>query len=214
MKKVFAIILMVSLVFGMAFAAKSSGLKVGAQAGYGAEFLKLSKDSSYIKVNNGGFYFAGTAEYDFSDSFAGKVELGINTMGKAKSTAKIGGIAEVTGTASEASPMHFSAYVGGEFALEVSKDFNFLVGAGLDALIGKESSDDDAKVNAAIGLGLEAVGAYSVNKNVAVTFGAKFGWHFINTDDDIDDAYGSLGDNGVSTSNVSLKFFAGITYAL
>ena len=212
MKKVFAIVLMACLVFGMAFAAKSS-LKVGAQLGYGAEFLKLSKDSDYLKINNGGFYAAGTFELGLSDEFAFKAEAGINTMGKAKTTAKTV-LGEVTATASEASPLHFSAYFGGEYALELSKDFDLLVGAGVDALIGKESSSDDAKVNAAIGLGLEAVGSYNVSKEAAITFGAKFGWHFINTDDDIDDAYTSLGDNGVSTSNISLKFFAGLTYAL
>ena len=213
MKKAFAIVLMVSLVLGMAFAAKSSGLMVGAQAGYGAEFLKVSKDDSYIKINNGGFYFAGLAEYAFSDSLAGKVELGINTMGKAKYT--IGSaLGEANYTSGDASPMHFSAYVGADFGLELSKELNLYLGAGIDALIGKESNNDDAKVNAAIGLGLEAVGAYKVDKGIAITAGAKFGWHFINTDDDIDGAYSELGDNGVKVGNVSLKFFAGVTYTL
>ena len=213
MKKVFAIVLIACIAFGVAFAAKSADLKVGAQLGYGAEFLSLSKDSSYVKVNNGGFYAAGTFELGLSDAFAIKAEAGINTMGKAKYTLG-SSVGEVNYTAGEASPIHFSAYVGGQYALELSKDFDLLLGAGVDALIGKESSADDAAVNAAIGLGLEAAGAYNVNKNVAVTFGAKFGWHFINTDKDIDDAYGDLGDNGVSVSNVSFKVFAGLTYAL
>ncbi len=213
MKKVFAIVLIACIAFGVAFAAKTD-LKVGAQLGYGAELLKVSKDSSYVKINNGGFYAAGTFELGLSDAFAIKAEAGINTMGKAKTTTKLGSVAEVSGTASEASPIHFSAYAGGQYALELSKDFDLLLGAGVDALIGKESSSDDAKVNAAIGLGLEAAGAYNVNKNVAVTFGAKFGWHFINTDDDIADYYSTLDDNDVAISNVSFKVFAGLTYAL
>ena len=214
MKKVFAIVLIACFAFGVAFAAKSADLKVGAQLGYGGEFLKLSKDSYYIKVNNGGFYAAGTFELGLSDALALKAEAGINTMGKAKYTVKLGPLGEGSYTAAESSPIHFSAYAGGQFALELSKDFDFLLGAGVDALIGKESSADNAKVNAAIGIGAEAIGSYKASKDMAVTFGAKFGWHFINTDDNIDDAYGSLGDNGVSTSNISLKFFAGVTYAL
>ncbi len=213
MKKVFAIVLVACLAFGVAFAAKSS-LKVGAQAGWGGEFLKLSKDSYFIKVNNGGFYAAGTFELGLSDEFAFKAEAGINTMGKAKYTVKLGPLGEGSYTATKSSPIHFSVYAGGQYALEMSKDFDLLVGAGFDALIGKESAADDAKVNAALGLGVEAIGSYKASKELAVTFGAKFGWHFINTDDNIADAYGNLGDNGISTSNISLKFFAGVTYAL
>ncbi len=212
MKKVFAIVLIACLAFGVAFAAKSS-LKVGAQLGWGGEFLKLSKDSAYLKVNNGGFYAAGTFELGLTDDFAFKAEAGINTMGKAKATLKAGSI-ETNLPTSDSTPIHFSAYFGGQYALELSKDFDLLVGAGVDALIGKESAKDDAQVNAAIGLGLEAVGSYNVSKEAAITFGAKFGWHFINSDKDIDDAYSEIGDEGVSISNISLKVFAGVTYAL
>ena len=218
MKKVIIITLMACLVLGAAFA---DGLKVGAQGGYGLDTIKLTySENTYAVTKKGGFYFAGTAEYDFSDSFAGKVEFGINTMGKAKGTGSIAGVSK-TSEASESSPIKFSAYVGGEYALELSKEFNLLIGAGWDMMIGKESNDDDAKTNAAMGLGLEAVGAYSVNKNVAVTFGAKFGWHFINSDDqikedlsDVNSILDLFGAGDVKVGHTSFKFFAGITYAL
>ena len=58
MKKVLAIVLVLCLVLGAAFAAKSSGIKVGAQLGYGGFSLKFTdKDNSknYLKIADGGF---------------------------------------------------------------------------------------------------------------------------------------------------------------
>ena len=213
MKKVFAIVLIVCLAMTAVFADKGD-FKVGAQAGYGTLALSIKKDSNnYITANNGGFYFAGAAEYAFSDAFAGKVELGLNTMGKAKSTGAIAGISS-SGTASEASPIQFSVYFGAQYNIEVSKDLDLGLGAGWDMMIGKESSDDDAKTNAAMGVGFEVVAAYKMNKSTALTFGTKLGLLFINSDDDIDDAYATFADNDCKVRQTSIKFFAGLTFAL
>ena len=214
MKKVFAIVLIACLAFGVAFAKKSSDLKLGAQLGYGMHTITARYDSdNHLKASNGGFYAAGTFELGLSDALAAKAEFGINTMGKAKSSCTLLGVTIDTSTG-KTDPIQFSAYVGAEYLLELSKEMNLALGAGWDMLIGKETSDDDAKTNAAMGLGLEAVGSYNVSKEAAITFGAKFGWHFINSDKDIDDAYSEIGDEGVSISNISLKVFAGVTYAL
>ena len=213
MKKVFAIVLIVCLAMTAVFADKGD-FKVGAQAGYGTLALSIKKDSNnYITANNGGFYFAGAAEYSFSDAFAGKVELGLNTMGKAKSSGAIAGIS-TSGTASEASPAQFSVYFGLQYNIEVSKDLDLGIGAGWDMMIGKETSDDDAKTNAAMGAGFEVVAAYKMNKSTALTFGTKLGLLFINSDDDIADAYSTAADNDWKVSQTSIKFFAGVTFAL
>ena len=213
MKKVFAIVLIVCLAMTAVFADKGD-FKVGAQAGYGTLALSIKKDSNnYITANNGGFYFAGDAEYYFSDAFAGKVEFGLNTMGKAKSSGAIAGIS-TSGTASEASPIQFSTYFGLQYNIEVSKDLDLGLGAGWDMMIGKESSDDDAKTNAAMGVGFEVVVAYKMNKSTALTFGSKLGILFINSDDDIDDAYATFADNDCKVSQTAFKFFVGVTFAL
>lgn len=215
MKKVFAIILIVCLAVGVAFAAKSENeIKVGAQAGYGGQNITCKYDSdNFVKVNNGGFYFAATGEYAFSEALEAKVEAGLNTMGKAKAKTTLFGISG-TGTADSASPVHFSVYAGAQYNIELSDEMSLGLGAGWDMMIGKESDSDDAKTNAAMGLGFEAVGSYEIQKNLAITFGAKFGWHFINTDDDIQDAYGAADDNDWKTSNITYKVFAGVTYSL
>ncbi len=214
MKKVFAIVLIACIAFGVAFAAKSADLKVGAQLGYGMHIITAKYDSdNHLKATNGGFYAAGTFEFGLSDALALKAEAGINTMSKAKSSCTLVGVTIDT-SSDKAAPIQFSAYVGAEYLLELSKDIDLALGAGWDMMIGKESTADDAKTNAAMGLGLEAVGAYKVNKNIAITLGAKFGWHFINTDDDLADAYSTASANDWKIGHTSLKFFAGLTYAL
>lgn len=213
MKKVFAIVLIVCLAMTAVFADKGDFI-VGAQVGFGTENISITKDSdNYVKVNNSGFYFAGTGEYFFSDAFAGKVEFGLNTMGKAKSTGSALGISS-TSTADEASPVMLSAYVGAEYNLELSKTFDLVLGAGWDMMIGKESNADDAKTNAAMGVGFEVLGALELQKNLDLTFGVKYGIFFVNSDDDLADTYSTFADNDCKVSNSSFKFFAGITYAL
>lgn len=222
MKKVFAIILIVCLAVGVAFAAKSENeIKVGAQAGYGADFIKLTQnDNIWSKTNNGGFYFAGTGEYSFTDAISAKVELGLNTMGKAKNTGKVSSLSYET-TADEASPLMFSVYAGAQYNIELSDDINLGLGAGWDMMIGKESNADDAKTNAAMGLGFEAVGAYELQDNLAITLGAKFGWHFINTDDQIKEDLENVNtilsyftSDDVKVAHTTFKIFAGVTYSL
>lgn len=215
MKKVFAIILIVCLAVGVAFAAKSENeIKVGAQAGYGGQSITLKyDDSNKINVSNGGFYFAATGEYAFSEALEAKVEAGLNTMGKAKSKVSTS-LATLNNTADSASPVHFSVYAGAQYNIELSDEMSLGLGAGWDMMIGKESDSDDAKTNAAMGLGLEAVGAYELQDNLAITLGFKFGWHFINTDDDIQEAYTTADDNDWKASNITYKIFAGVTYSL
>ena len=213
MKKVFAIVLIVCLAMTAIFADKGD-FKVGAQAGYGTSNLSIKyNDDNFVNVSNGGFYFAGTAEYGLSDAFAGKVEFGINTMGEPKASGKVLG-ASYNKSYTEASPLQLSAYLGLQYNIEVSKDLDLGIGAGWDMLIGKVSSDDDAKTNAAMGVGFEVVAAYKMNKQLALTFGTKLGILFINSDDDIDDTYTTFADNDCKVKQTAIKFFAGITYSL
>ena len=215
MKKVFAIVLIVCLAMTAVFADKGD-FKLGAQFGYGLESLSIKKsDDNFLKVNNGGFYVAGTGEYFFSDAVAARFEFGLNTMGKATSNSKVAGIKILDNSkASKSSPMHFSIYGGLEYNIEVSKQVALELGAGWDVLVGKESDADDAKTNASMGLGFEVIAAFAVSKDFDITLGSKFGWHFINTDEDIADAYGTATDNGWKTTATAFQFFAGVSFAL
>lgn len=213
MKKVLAIALVLCLVLGAAFAAKST-VKAGAQLGYGGFTMKFTdKDDSknYIKISDGGFYFAGTFEFGFTDELSAKAEVGMILMGKSKGTIHAAGTS-ITWNADEAMPAQFAMYAGAQYAIELSKEFYLNLGAGFDVLMGKLDKDTEDTFNAAMGLGFEAVGAYQINKQLAATFGGKFAWHFINTNKDLDNMIKDLGDT-TKTTNTGFQFFAGVTYA-
>ena len=220
MKKVFAIVLIVCLAMTAVFAAKGD-IKLGAQVGLGTDTIKLTQsDSIYSVTKNNGFYVAGTGEYFFSDAFAGRFEFGINTMGKANTNVKVGSLS-YDGTASDAAPLKISAYVGGEYDIELSKTFDLFLGAGWDMMIGKESNADDAKTNAAMGIGFEAIGALELSKGFNLTFGVKYGIHFVNSDDQIKEDLETINNvlsyitsDEVKVGHTTFKFFAGITFAL
>lgn len=218
-KKVFAIILIVCLAFGVAFAAKANQIRVGAQAGYGGYSLQFTdKDDAktFIRMSNGGFYFAGTAEYAFSPELSAKVEAGINLMGKYRTTISVDGH-EYSGEGDAKAPIQFSLYAGAQYCIEISKQFCIDLGAGFDVLMGKMASDEDVEgentsFNAAMGVGLEAAAAYHVNDNIKVSVGGKFAWHFINTNEDLDSFTKEISDNAVTT-NFGFQGYAGVSYA-
>lgn len=212
MKKVFAIVLIVCLAMTAVFADKGD-FKVGAQAGVGtvSQTIKqkvLTVDTTTV-TSNGGFYFAGAAEYEFADNIALKAELGMNLLGKA--TVKITSEGStLSDTDTEKSPALFALYFGGEYIIEVNKSINIAVGAGFDMLSGKVDNSDDAESNARIGLGIESVLGFKLEKNFTLDLGVKFSLFFANTNKDYADAVKSFD----SYSSTGLKFFAGATYTL
>ncbi len=216
-RKIFAIVLVVCLAVGVAFAAEKGDFKVGAQLGYGGDFIKYKYDSkTYESFKNGGFYFAAVADYALTDEISVKAEAGLNTMGKRSFTTYFNGnkISLVSGKASENSPLQFSVYAGAAYNVNISDEFTLQAGAGVDMMIGKISNADDAKINAGIGIGAELNAEYEVAKNIAVNVGVRFGWHFINTNKDKSDLYDALQSLDLSIGHTSLKVFAGATYTL
>ncbi len=220
-KKVFVIALVLVLAVGSVFAAgslfsaKKADTKVGAQLGFGARSFTLSGKESFagssMNFLNTGFYGAFTFEHNISETLSIKAEAGINTMGTAKTTVKIKGLDPQSDTESSSTPVNFTIFAGALYNLEINKQLTGYVGGGVDMMIGKLTSDEDAKTNAAIGLGAEAGVSYAASKQISINAGAKFGLHFINTNDDIESS--KVGTN-YGTSNVSYKFYAGVTYSL
>ena len=212
MKKVFAIVLIACLAFGVAFA-KSSGLKVGAQLGFGGMNYKLADkeapSSNYMKASIGGFMFAGTADYELSDALSARAEIGMNFFGNAKSVVCVAGH-KSSDTAETSTGAHVIMYLGAQYNLELSKEINLGIGAGFDVLMGKMDSEDSDSFNAAMGLGAEVIGSYAVNNNLSINLGGKFAWHFINTNDDLN----SLASDDTRLTNIAYQIFAGATYAL
>lgn len=219
-KKVLVIALVLVLAVGSVFAGsmftakKSSDVKLGAQLGYGARSFTVSGKESFkgtsVNYLNGGFYGAFTFEYAMNNDLSLKAEAGINTMGTTKITTTVSGHSS-SGTGSSSTPVNFTIFAGALYNKALNKELSIYAGGGVDMMIGKLSSDENAEVNAAIGLGAEAGVSYAVDKKLAINGGAKFGWHFVNTNDDVEKA--KVGDNH-GTSNLTYKFYAGVTYAL
>ena len=214
-KKVVVIALVLVLAVGSVFAAKKADVKAGVQLGYGADSLTLTGKGNLSSLSttvlHSGFYGAFTFEYGLSEDLSFKAEAGVNTMGKAKSTIKSNTGSYENNSEDENTPINFTVFAGAIYNIELNKQLSAYVGGGVDMLIGKLSSSEDAETNAAIGIGAEAGVSYAIDKKLSINAGGKFGWHFVNTNADVEDS--KSGDN-YSTTNISYKFYAGATYAL
>lgn len=223
-KKAIAIALVLVVALGSVFAAKGSlfasksvpSNKVGVQLGYGARSFTVTEKATGsnfgINVKNSGFYAAGTFEFGVSKDVSLKVEAGVNTMGQSTTTTKISGNKWSTPKKeNDNTPVNFTVFAGVIYDLPLNDKLSLDLGAGMDVMIGKLSSSENAKTNAAFGLGAEAGVSFAVDKNISVVGGGKFGWHFFNSNDDIQEH--SVSDNH-STSNITYKFFGGLKYSL
>ncbi len=215
-KKVLVIALVLVLAVGSVFAAKKADVKAGVQLGYGADSITVAGTGDLAgystNVMHSGFYGAFTFEYGLNEDLSFKAEAGVNTMGKTKVTIKTKSFgSNQSDSEDENTPINFTVFAGAIYNIELNKQLSVYVGGGVDMLIGKISSDEDADTNAAIGIGAEAGVSYAIDKKLSINAGGKFGWHFVNTCDDIEKY--KEGDS-YSTTNISYKFYAGATYAL
>ncbi len=211
-KKVFAIILIVCLVAGAAFA-KKGDILVGAQLGYGRDAIHMkgaivpSLASAKGTLAQNGFYFTATGEYGVTDAVYAKAELGI-LAGKCASTVE-SLTTDYKETFTYDIPVNFLAYLGAEFKLSVNDDISVLAGAGLDMAMGKITENNE-EGDFRLGLGLEATCVYAINKDLSVKAGARVSVIFVDSNPDLQDLY-DLGDNHF---HYGLKIFAGCTYTL
>ena len=214
MKKAIAVVLIACVALGFAFASKSSDIKIGAQLGFGGMNYRFANPNSpsdtYLNANLGGFMFAGTAEYQFSDALSARAELGMNFISFAKSVECVAGYPPHHYEPENNPGAHFIIYLGAQYNLELTKEINLGLGAGFDVLMGLLENTDKDSFNAGMGLAAEAVGSYAINKNISINLGGKFAWHFFNTSDD----YKEMVDMGMKVCNLAYQFFAGATYAL
>ena len=227
MKRVFAIALVLCLVFGAVFADKGK-LEVGARAGYAEEFFQLeyAKDLYSMKFAavQPAFNVTASASYGLSDSLAFKAAIGANFNGKVKSQLTVNSVSGDPDTASEATPANFNFYLGAEYGLSLSRSFELVGGLGADIMMGKQSCADGETSNTRIGFGVEVIGKYIINKNIKINLGGKFAVHFFNTGDKTTasvvrtiDTYTKLVDlSGGKVSHFQGAFavFAGVTYVL
>ena len=153
------------------------------------------------------------------------MEIGINTMGKAHLKVESTDSSESEdSTATDSTPVNFTAYLGGEYNFEVNDEIGVGVGLGIDMMLGKQSAESDDKANGRIGVGMKAVGKYAINKQFEVSLGAKYSIYFINTGSETEatipymikatEETAKLSGASFSHFQSGLKIFAGCTYTL
>ena len=205
MKKVLAIALVLCLVVGAVFASKGD-MRVGGQLGYTKMFSNQkegpdSKNYWQVKGSLGGFSFAVDALYNVADEISVKAALGLVIPGGkpygAFYTCVDGDKTEVSkGEFDYETPVQFSAYIGGQYAFAITKEFKIAAGAGLDVILGKDSKDDDAKL--------------------VMMLGARYSVFFVSTDEDLKETRKSCKDLGLYFFHLDtgLNIFAGCTYKI
>jgi len=225
MKKGLAIALIMTLVIGAAFAAKGD-IKVGAQVGWGFDWMRMNKtqtilDHEYTGIEitkYNGLSAVLTGEYDITDAIGVKLEAGINLMGKQKNISiwKKDGVvvSEEVVDDPDTTPMNYAFYLGGQYSFAVNKQIGITAGAGVDMMLGKQGSSDDEEVNGRIGVGLEAVGSYAVTDKISVTLGAKGSIYFFNTGEEFNYYKEKMQEIGWKYLQSGLKVFAGATYKI
>ena len=203
-KKVLVVVLVLVLAVGSVFAAKSD-MKVGAQLGYGGRSITQNDKTAGIKysISNNGFYGAFTFEYGITDAVSVKAEAGINTMGENIMTVKSDSRNNREGLR-DYPPVNFALFVGAMYNYVINKELTAYGGAGIDILMGSTSKEKNS-FNAGIGLGFELGASYKINKQFSVNVGGKFGWHFLNTNENY---------SNENISNLTYKAYAGVTYSL
>lgn len=212
MKKVIIISLMSCLVLGMVFA---NGLKVGVEAGYGSyqqAFVDKDDSYSYLKTLRNGFYGSASFEFDASESFGLKAEIGVLKPMKEYLSVRASkddtpSMDEVPSDYANYDPL-FTGYLGLQFNAGLSDALSLGLGAGMDVILEK---DDEDKLYIAIGAGAEVIASVGISDSLALNVGGKFGYYFVNTSDSVNDTAKLL---GCRYASLSWKAFAGATIIL
>ena len=213
MKKAFIILVMALVVFSASASAKGD-IKVGGQVGYEHQSTVFSAGSMSSNYTASGVLISATGQYYLADDISIKAEAGITINGRPSIIIKAYDEKEIQ-TGTHNTPVHFAGYLGGVYDLKLTKELSLGIGAGLDILAGRivsyEDVSEDFDPNVGIGLGVEAVGSYEVNRQLRVTLGGRFAWHFINTSK----AYAQIKENLEANLNqFAFQITAGVTYAL
>lgn len=212
MKKAFIILVMALVVFSASASAKGD-IKVGGQVGYEHQSTVFSAGSMSSNYTASGVLISATGQYYLADDISIKAEAGLTINGRPSIIIKA--YDEEIQTGKSNTPVHFAGYIGGVYDLQLTKEVSLGIGAGLDILAGRivsyEEVSEDFDPNVGIGLGVEAVGSYEVNRQLRVTLGGRFAWHFINTSK----AYAEIKEDLEGNLNqFAFQITAGVTYAL
>ncbi len=233
MKKKLLVLLLVAALALTTVAAKDAPFKVGAQLGWGfdnlyiREKLKFKSSSDLFsdtltKYKNNGIAATVVGEYELSDNFALRANVGIMYAGKAKTSYydKKNSNEISSGTLSEKSGLYFDAAVGMKYTLSLSKELSLSAVGGVELLTGKVyktgNADADKNLNnLAFGLNLAGEVAYKINSNIYLNGGVSASWFMINNTKVASESSSSnpLYEYSKKINSLYFRPYVGMTYA-
>lgn len=231
MKKKLLVLLLVAALALTTVAAKDAPFKLGAQLGWGFDNFyarsKFSNDSSTYsdvlsKVKNNGIAATVVGEYELSDNFALRANVGIMYAGKAKLsvTDKLKSKELATDTVSDKSGLYFDAAFGLKYTLSLSKELSLSAIGGVELLKGNlyktGNADSDKELNnLAFGLNIAGEVAYKINSNIYLNGGVSASWFMLNNNKYFKESESKYGSYKYSYKINSLYFrpYVGMTYA-
>lgn len=231
-KKVLTVFLILALVV-TALSAKDSGFRVGAQLGWGFDWVKNTstgknpltnkQDSNKFYYKNNGFAGALTVDYNFDEFWGIRGTAGMMFAGKTNYKFNDGNYSEITSVVNSGLTWDFA--LDAKYTVALSKKLNLSALAGAELMTGyiwkyeSEDANKDLK-NVAFGLNAAAELSYKVNKNVYLNAGVNGGWFFVNnaeilkeSNDVVSSTLKKLTDATFSTSSFILRPYLGATYA-
>ncbi len=231
MKKKLLVLLLVAALALTTVAAKDAPFKVGAQFGWGFDNFyarsKFTNDSSTFsdvltKVKNNGIAATVVGEYELSDNFALRANVGIMYAGKAKVSVinKKSSSEGTEVTKSEKSGLYFDATFCLKYTLSLSNELSLSAVGGVELLTGKifktgNADTDNSLKNLAFGLNLAGEVAYKINSNIYLNGGVSASWFMINNNEYFKESESKYGQYKYSYKVNSLYFrpYVGMTYA-
>ncbi len=231
-KKVLTVFLILALVV-TALSAKDSGFRVGAQLGWGFDWIKNTstgknpltnkQDSNKFYYKNNGFVGALTADYNFDEFWGIRGTAGMMFAGKTNYKINDGNYSEMTSVVNSGLTWDFA--LDAKYTVALSKKLNLSALAGAELMTGyiwkyeSEEANKDLK-NVAFGLNAAAELSYKVNKNVYLNAGVNGAWFFVNnaeilkeSNDVVSSTLKKLTEATFSTSSFILRPYLGATYA-
>jgi hypothetical protein len=215
-KRITVVIAVLLCVSAAAFAA-GGDIRVGAAAGYGADWFSLGNDSGQEVFSNGGLYVSVDGSYDIADGISVDLSAGFMTMGKCVLSYREDGDEPMSITAEEITDPCFSLYLGPSYRFNITKEFSVTAGAGFDMMLGGfiHPVAESMRTNGRIGAGAQVRGSYSVADRIEVVLGARYSYYFINTNEVVQSNIDEVKKtDAVRSFQSGLKVFAGATYTL
>ncbi len=212
MKKVITVLLVLALAIT---AVTAANIKVGAELGYGVDFLKLSgkKDGGKVsyKLLNRGIAANLTGEYGFNDNLGIKLSAGVMYAFKAKNLSN----SEINTITNKNSGLYFDLILDGKYSFNINEKFAVSSLAGVEMVYGylmKNGNEDDKKnKNLALGVNAGIEASYMIIDNLYINGGVSASWMFVNISKALNDIKKAMSNSHLNS--FFIRPYVGAQYA-